>query len=59
MAAAPTITRRNLFRYGAATGAAVGAAAAMPAAHAHTHGPRGSRRPPSPSPAGSRSPAGR
>jgi hypothetical protein len=39
MADAPTITRRNLFRYGAATGAAAGATAAMPAAHAHTHGP--------------------
>jgi TAT (twin-arginine translocation) pathway signal sequence len=38
MAAAPTINRRNLFRYGAATGAAATVGAAMPAAHAHGHG---------------------
>ena len=30
-----TISRRNLFRYGAATGAVATLAAAMPAAHAH------------------------
>ena len=38
MAATPTINRRNLFKYGAATGAAVTVGAAMPAAHAHGHG---------------------
>jgi hypothetical protein len=35
MAAASTITRRDLFKYGAATGAVATVGAAMPAAHAH------------------------
>jgi hypothetical protein len=58
MADAPTITRRNLFRYGAATGAAVGATAAMPAAHAHTHGPPRVSPAPKPIPGGIQIPDG-
>jgi hypothetical protein len=58
MAAAPTITRRNLFKYGAATGAAAGAAAAMPAAHAHAHGPPRVSPAPKPIPGGIQIPDG-
>ena len=50
MAGAPTITRRNLFKYGAATGAAAGAAVAMPVAHAHGHGHGPPRVSPAPKP---------
>jgi TAT (twin-arginine translocation) pathway signal sequence len=38
MGAGSTINRRDLFKYGAATGAAAAVGAAMPAAHAHGHG---------------------
>ena len=58
MAAASTITRRNLFKYGAATGAAAGAAAAMPAAHAHGHGPPRVSPAPKPIPGGIQIPDG-
>jgi hypothetical protein len=54
----PTITRRSLFRYGAATGAAAGAAAAMPAAHAHGHGPPRVSPAPKPIPGGIPIPGG-
>jgi hypothetical protein len=39
MGVGATINRRNLFRYGAATGAAATVGATAPAAAAHTHGP--------------------
>jgi TAT (twin-arginine translocation) pathway signal sequence len=39
MTVGSTITRRNLLKYGAATGAAATVGAAMPAAHAHAHRP--------------------
>jgi hypothetical protein len=54
MAAASTVTRRNLFKYGAA--ATVGAA--MPAAHAHGHGPPRVSPAPKPIPGGIQIPDG-
>jgi hypothetical protein len=38
MGVGSTINRRNLFKYGAATGTATAIGAAMPAAHAHAGG---------------------
>src|SRR5688572_22486053 len=58
MAATPTINRRNLFKYGAATGAAATVGAAMPAAHAHGHGPPRVSPAPKPIPGGIQIPDG-
>jgi hypothetical protein len=58
MAATPTINRRNLFKYGAATGAAATVGAGMPAAHAHGHGPPRVSPAPKPIPGGIQIPDG-
>jgi hypothetical protein len=55
---ARTISRRNLFKYGAATGAAATVAATTPAASAHTHGVPRVLPAPTPIPGGVQIPGG-
>jgi hypothetical protein len=53
------ISRRSLFKYGAATGAAATVVAATPAASAHSHGVPRVLPAPKPIPGGNQIPAGR